>query len=813
MQTDHNATRLRVFLSYSHADKPIAKALAVALSNYAVPFWIRRKPSRLQVYRDESEARGNVLGKEIQEALQEADKLVVVCSPDAAQSEYVADELRFFAGLRGTGGIVPVLARGSPPPRPGQDPPADLAVPAQLAQLWAPDEPWMPDFRECGAGSRDVRECSDAWHHLLACLFDLTRKEVELREYRRWVLRLAATVLLIVGLVCAAARYLKQQQETDRLRQNLVDERRIKDKELRGRLRAEAVAGSLQATEHARIEAAGRDAESVRLAREALSANDIRTSLARAILAVEQAPTPAATAAILSVVKGQTGGDVAIVFEGARLAALSLGGGAIALASLDSGRIRWLCGPPAPPATLGFAGRGTWLIAGSGGRFYVWDTRTLRLWSAPSVEGQLTGQARMEHLLHNGLLASELLESSSAAPAFSSSRPGGVPTLYRLPDAALVRKFETGRGHDRVLFHPAQPLVASYRARRRELDFHDDGPATIGRERHAPLVVRHTATGDVVWTHPDPADYASGIRWRNDGLLEICEDDDRFTTVDLSDRTDPKVALHRGAMDFPVSSYLREVGRVDPRLAVSGTCDSVVRTAVPHLRDVATLRAGPNAQRYLAQRGPNQFVWVDPVRLEPTRPLDPAPCHVLYDVQFDSGGVHAALVTRCDRPGKAGTMEFPYELSVWSQDSGTQLWKVQGFYDRVRFSEDGSRLLAWMARVSPPKATVFVFDPRSGRQFGELVHPLDQMASPPSGRPLDVILEASRPERAVTSTGRSLRVWDLGTLKPLFSFPREGARSPWTIAREALSTNPPTPEVAEIAKRLLDSCSEPPPNP
>src|SRR5476651_1493230 len=93
------------FLSYSSHDRPIAIWLQRALETYRVPHRLVGRqtpagaaPRRFRpVFRDGAELAAHPdLVAQINTALQHSAYLIVICSPDAAQSHWVDDEIVRF---------------------------------------------------------------------------------------------------------------------------------------------------------------------------------------------------------------------------------------------------------------------------------------------------------------------------------------------------------------------------------------------------------------------------------------------------------------------------------------------------------------------------------------------------------------------------------------------------------------------------------------------------------------------------------------------------------------------------------------------
>lgn len=90
----HNA-----FISYSRKDSAFAGRLQTALEKYTPPAGLDRAHRRLRAFRDQHDFTGTDYFAAIQKHLAGARKLIVICSPDAAASPYVDDEIERFANI------------------------------------------------------------------------------------------------------------------------------------------------------------------------------------------------------------------------------------------------------------------------------------------------------------------------------------------------------------------------------------------------------------------------------------------------------------------------------------------------------------------------------------------------------------------------------------------------------------------------------------------------------------------------------------------------------------------------------------------
>jgi hypothetical protein len=202
------------FVSYSHADEKQAVWLHRALERYRFPKRLRGKrtpvgtvPTRLYpVFRDRDEFAGDAsLSHATSVALQQSATLVVVCSPSAARSRWVNEEVRTFKSL-GRGDRVFCCIVAGDPARPDTEaetlencfPPAVLATyDAQGNSTPDAVTPLACDLRPGKDGK---------WRSklkLLAAITGIPYDELRARETRRWRLRTALGGLAAT-IVCGA---------------------------------------------------------------------------------------------------------------------------------------------------------------------------------------------------------------------------------------------------------------------------------------------------------------------------------------------------------------------------------------------------------------------------------------------------------------------------------------------------------------------------------------------------------------------------------------------------------------------------------
>ena len=114
--------KYRAFLSYSHADTPLAKWLHSRLEGFPLRGLTGRAtalgpvPRQLRpIFRDREDfSAGGSLNDQSIAALDASAALVVLCSPASAKSHYVNEEIRLFKHRHPGRPIVPVILAGKP---------------------------------------------------------------------------------------------------------------------------------------------------------------------------------------------------------------------------------------------------------------------------------------------------------------------------------------------------------------------------------------------------------------------------------------------------------------------------------------------------------------------------------------------------------------------------------------------------------------------------------------------------------------------------------------------------------------------------
>ena len=193
-------SRYWAFISYSHADAKWGDWLHAALETYRVPSHLVRSgqgavPKRVfPVFRDREELASSAsLGENIENALRQSRALVVICSPRAAISRWVNEEIKLYKSVGRADRVFCLIVDGEPNAAP--DSGFLECFPAALRE---PAEPIAADARENKDGKRN------ALLKLIAGIIGVPYDQLRQRERQRQVrqrIRFAALVAAVVAAV------------------------------------------------------------------------------------------------------------------------------------------------------------------------------------------------------------------------------------------------------------------------------------------------------------------------------------------------------------------------------------------------------------------------------------------------------------------------------------------------------------------------------------------------------------------------------------------------------------------------------------
>ncbi len=206
----------RAFLSYSHKDKAWADWLHKALETWRVPPRLVGSttaagviPERLApIFRDSEElSSATDLGRAVNAALAKSETLIVVCSPNSAQSRWVNEEVLAFKRMGREERILCLIVGGEPyaSDKPGRDG-EECFCPALRFTL---DDSGKPTGERTEPIAADARPGADSRANaklrliagMLGVAFDTLVQREAHRHHRRM---LAVTVASVLGMSIAA---------------------------------------------------------------------------------------------------------------------------------------------------------------------------------------------------------------------------------------------------------------------------------------------------------------------------------------------------------------------------------------------------------------------------------------------------------------------------------------------------------------------------------------------------------------------------------------------------------------------------------
>lgn len=233
------AYRYQAFVSYSHADRKWGEWVHRSLESFVVPAGLKSRsgqpsPKRLApVFRDREELSSSAdLGAQISSALSSSRTLIVVCSPRAARSRWVNEEVRQFKALGRAARIYCLVVDGAPNATERGDVERECFPPAVRHDVGADGQLLAT---RCEPMAADVRAEADGRTlgllKVVAGMLEVDLATLTLREQRQRRQRLivgASLVLAVLALVLSqqiinGRRVAEERDEAERrLAESLV---------------------------------------------------------------------------------------------------------------------------------------------------------------------------------------------------------------------------------------------------------------------------------------------------------------------------------------------------------------------------------------------------------------------------------------------------------------------------------------------------------------------------------------------------------------------------------------------------------------
>jgi WD40 repeat protein len=218
------AARYRAFISYSHQDERWGRWLHRALETYRVPQRLVGRqtavatiPRRLlPIFRDRDEmASSSELAATINEALSQSAFQIVICSPHAASSRWVNEEIRAFKQLGRERRILAFIVDGTPNASEGGA--TGLAECFPRALRYRLDDSGEISAKKAEVVAADARPGKDGRENaklkLIAGLLGVGFDELKQRERARRRFRIVTAAALVAAVAVAMIAALRTQQE------------------------------------------------------------------------------------------------------------------------------------------------------------------------------------------------------------------------------------------------------------------------------------------------------------------------------------------------------------------------------------------------------------------------------------------------------------------------------------------------------------------------------------------------------------------------------------------------------------------------
>ncbi len=226
----------RAFISYSHADSRWARWVHRRVENYRLPSRLRGThgefgplPDRFgPIFRDREDlSSAGDLGPKIQVALADSEAMIVLCSPDAARSPWVNNEILTFKRLGRADRIFALILSGEPNSGDAREcfPPAlRFELDADGSIGTTPAEPVAADLR----ANKDSKSLArlKLLSGMLGLPLDTLRQREAARQHRRQFAITALALLVMLVTSVLAVRAVRAQHAAERRQQQaeaLVD--------------------------------------------------------------------------------------------------------------------------------------------------------------------------------------------------------------------------------------------------------------------------------------------------------------------------------------------------------------------------------------------------------------------------------------------------------------------------------------------------------------------------------------------------------------------------------------------------------------
>ena len=216
------------FISYRHLerDTKVATRLQRSLEGYRLPRGIVRADdgaTRLgKLFRDQDELpTSQSLGDQIEGALKRSRRLVVICTPQPNESQWVQREVELYASFHGRDAIVIALAAGEPSESFPTLMRSRLVQAEDGTVVSVEEEPIAADFRDGTRKQFDLERLRVA-ASIIGCGFDELRQRQHARRMR--VIAAATSAVAVLSTAFGSFSLWQQHQIEENYRQTQIRE-------------------------------------------------------------------------------------------------------------------------------------------------------------------------------------------------------------------------------------------------------------------------------------------------------------------------------------------------------------------------------------------------------------------------------------------------------------------------------------------------------------------------------------------------------------------------------------------------------------
>jgi WD40 repeat protein len=707
--------KYKAFISYSRKDREAARRLQRELESYVLPKAVEvdgldprtsRRPLN-PVFRDESDlVPGQDLPERIRRGLAQSESLLVVCSPDATQSEWVEKEIVDFTKLGKGRRILAVVVGGEPNATARGLAAANEALPRALRFHvdtdgtigTKPADPLWIDRRESVADRQKMFLRIVGAVLGLQSLDDLILRERQAERRRRLVAQGIAAALAVLAVLASGAGWIAYQKQLE------AEDQRDQVVQAQSRLLTQAAAERLKNDDVAGAQ---------RIILEVLAQRGANRSDRAAAIGVFQEMR--ATDRQLAVLSGDGNAVDSAAWspDGKRIVTASFDRTARIWDAVTGAQLAVLAGHGDVVDTAAWAPDGRRIVTAS-------DDKTARIWDAA------TG-AQVLQLSGHG----DTVNSAAWSPDGRRIVTASDDKTARIWDAATGAQIAVVSGHgDRV----------------ESASFSPDGRRVVTASFDKTVRTWDSATGAQLAVLSGHGNVLSSATWSPDGRRIVAASDDKTARIwDAS--TGVEVVVLSGHGDAVGSA----VYSPDGRRVVTASGDKTARIWDASTGTELAVLSGHRSVVYSAAWSPDGKRIVT-ASFDKTARIWDASTRAQLTVL---SGHSAAVIDAAPSPDgrRIVTASLDKTARIWDAASGAQLVELSGHSDAVTaavYAPDGRRIVTASA-----DKTARIWDAATGAQLAVL-----------SGHDAFVESAVFSPDgmRIVTaSDDRTARIWDATT--------------------------------------------------